>query len=267
MSGRADTPPHPGGSNEEAPDRAFFGRRKGKRLRAGQEQRLAALLPTLRLALPTDGGSLDPVALFPHPVDEVWLEIGFGGGEHLAANAAGRPETGIIGAEPFVNGVVKLLRAIDDAALSNVRIWDEDATALLAALPDASIARVYLLYPDPWPKRRQRKRRFVSDESLAEIARILKPGGIFRFASDIDDYAGWTLVRARRCSGLEWTARAAADWTQPWSGWPGTRYEAKAVAAGRRPTYLEFARVADARPDTAPPTPFGDEKSCESVGI
>lgn len=245
MTGRADFPPQqPGGCDGEAPERAFFGRRKGKRLRAGQELRLAGLLPALRLALPPAGETLDPDALFPHPVDEVWLEIGFGGGEHLAANALRLPGTGIVGAEPFVNGVVKLLRAVDDAGLRNVRIWDEDATTLLAALPDASIARVYLLYPDPWPKRRQRKRRFVSDESLAEIARILRPGGLFRFASDIDDYAGWTLVRARRCPGLVWTASVATDWTRPWPDWPGTRYEAKAVAAGRRPTYLEFSRVA-----------------------
>lgn len=193
--------------------------------------------------MPPEGGRLDPQALFPVPVDEVWLEIGFGGGEHLAAQAVSHPRVGIIGAEPFVNGVVKLLRAVDEADLRNVRVWDEDATALLSALPDASLARVYLLYPDPWPKRRQRKRRFVSDESLAEIARVLKPGGVFRFASDIDDYAGWTLVRAARCPHLSWTAETTADWTKPWTGWPGTRYEAKAILAGRPPTYLEFRRI------------------------
>ncbi|POR44497.1 tRNA (guanine(46)-N(7))-methyltransferase TrmB [Methylobacterium sp. V23] len=245
--GRDQFPPQTGGHEPpEGADRAFYGRRKGKRLRAGQEQRLSELLPTLRLTLPPAGERLDPPRLFPVPVDEVWLEIGFGGGEHLAAQAAAHPRTGIIGAEPFVNGVVKLLRAVDEAALRNVRIWDEDATALLAALPDASLARVYLLYPDPWPKRRQRKRRFVSDGALAEIARVLRPDGVFRFASDIDDYAGWTLVRAARCPDLAWTAEAARDWTQPWSGWPGTRYEAKALAAGRPPSYLEFRRVGPA---------------------
>ncbi|KQT80790.1 tRNA (guanine(46)-N(7))-methyltransferase TrmB [Methylobacterium sp. Leaf466] len=243
MVGRGDDPPQAGGiASEEAPERAFFGRRKGKRLRALQEQRLASLLPELRIALPGEGAFLDPAALFPDPVREVWLEIGFGGGEHLAANAAREPGVGIIGAEPFVNGVVKLLREIDERDLRNVRIWDEDATALLAALPDASVTRVYLLYPDPWPKRRQRKRRFVSDESLAEIARVLVPGGSFRFASDIDDYAGWTLVRVARNPDLAWTARAATDWTRPWPDWPGTRYEAKAIAAGRRPTYLTVLR-------------------------
>ena len=225
------------------PDRAFFGRRKGKRLRAGQEERLAGLLPRLRVALPATGLTLDPPRLFPVPTDEVWLEIGFGGGEHLAAQAAAHPRTGILGCEPFVNGVVKLLRAVDEAGLSNVRVWDEDATDLIAALPDASVARVYLLYPDPWPKRRQRKRRFVSDASLTEIARVLRPGGHVRFATDIDDYAGWTLVRAARCGALRWTATRAEDWRTPFPGWPGTRYEAKALAAGRRPSYLTFERI------------------------
>lgn len=239
-TGRDELPPDEGGA---AAERAFYGRRKGKRLRAGQEQRLADLLPRLRVPLPPEGGRLDLPGLFPHPVDEVWLEIGFGGGEHLAAQASAHPRTGIIGAEPFVNGVAKLLRAVDDADLRNVRIWNEDATVLLAAIPEASLSRVYLLYPDPWPKRRQRKRRFVSDESLAEIARVLKPGGVFRFASDIDDYAGWTLVRAARCATLRWTAATALDWTRPYAGWPGTRYEAKAKAVGRRPTYLEFRRA------------------------
>lgn len=242
-TGRDEFPPLSGGAVSEGADRAFYGRRKGKRLRAGQEQRLADLLPALRVALPPVGGRLDPVALFPVSVDAVWLEIGFGGGEHLAAQAIANPRVGIIGAEPFVNGVVKLLRAVDDAELRNVRVWDEDATALLAALPDASLARVYLLYPDPWPKRRQRKRRFVSEESLAQIARVLEPGGLFRFASDIDDYAGWTLVRAARCAQLAWTADTSADWTDAWSDWPGTRYEAKALIAGRPPTYLEFRRL------------------------
>ena len=228
----------------EHPDtRAFFGRRKGKRLRAGQDRRLVELLPHLRIALPASRGALEPAALFPHGAEEIWLEIGFGGGEHLAAQAEAHPAIGILGCEPFVNGVVKLLRAVDEAGLANVRVWDEDATALLAALPDARLSRVYLLYPDPWPKRRQRKRRFVSDASLAEIARVLRPGGLFRFATDVDDYAGWTLVRAARNPALCWTARGADDWRRPWTGWPGTRYEAKAIAVSRRPSYLEFVRL------------------------
>ncbi|RZK91802.1 MAG: tRNA (guanosine(46)-N7)-methyltransferase TrmB [Methylobacterium sp.] len=233
------------GHEADEPERAFFGRRKGKRLRGLQERRLAELLPALRVDLPADDGPLDPRTLFPTlggAPEAVWLEIGFGGGEHLAAQAEAHPGIGIIGAEPFVNGVVKLLAAIEARSLRNVRIRDEDVTALLARLPDACLDRVYLLYPDPWPKRRQRKRRFVSDASLAEIGRVLRDGGLFRFASDIDDYAGWTLVRAARCPVLTWTASDARDWTRPFPGWPGTRYEAKALAAGRRPTYLEFSR-------------------------
>lgn len=246
MTGRDRIPPGAEGSDHaEEAERAFFGRRKGKRLRGAQEERLARLLPALRVALPPGDAPLDPRALFPGLDPEgIWLEIGFGGGEHLAAQARTHPKVGIIGAEPFVNGVAKLLRTIDEEALANVRIRDEDVTALLDRLPDACLDRVYLLYPDPWPKRRQRKRRFVSEASLAQIARVLKDGGLFRFASDIDDYAGWTLARALRCRALRWTAERAADWTRPYPGWPGTRYEAKAIAAGRRPTYLEFARVA-----------------------
>ncbi|GJD55228.1 tRNA (guanine(46)-N(7))-methyltransferase TrmB [Methylobacterium dankookense] len=245
MTGRDRIPPGTEGRDHaEEAERAFFGRRKGKRLREAQEERLARLLPALRVALPPGGARLDPRTLFPGlDPDGVWLEIGFGGGEHLAAQARTHPKVGIIGAEPFVNGVAKLLRTIDEEALGNVRIRDEDVTALLDRLPDACLDRVYLLYPDPWPKRRQRKRRFVSEASLAEIARVLKDGGLFRFASDIDDYAGWTLARAARCPDLDWTAGRAADWRQPYPGWPGTRYEAKAIAAGRPPTYLEFARV------------------------
>ena len=214
-----------------------------ERLRAGQEQRLTELLPALRLNVPPAGEYLDPRGLFPVPTDEVWLEIGFGGGEHLAAQAAANPRTGIIGAEPFVNGVVKLLRAVDEGALRNVRVWDEDATALLAALPDSSLARVYLLYPDPWPKRRQRKRRFLSEPNLARLARALKPGAPLRFATDIDDYAGWVLARVLRGDDFAWDARGADDWRVPWDGWPSTRYEQKATRGGRPPAYLTFRRL------------------------
>ncbi len=220
---------------------AFFGRRKGKRLRAGQEDRVATLLPALRL--PGGDAPLDLGALFPAPVDEVWLEIGFGGGEHLAAQLAGNPRVGILGCEPFINGVAKFLGTLDDGVRDRVRLWDADATLLLPRLPTASLARIFLLYPDPWPKRRQRKRRFVSDATLSEFVRLLRTGGHFRFASDIDDYAGWTLAHAHRCARLAWTAESAGDWREPWPDWPGTRYEAKAKAAGRAPTYLTFARV------------------------
>ena len=139
--------------------------------------------------------------------------------------------------------MAKLLRIIDAEGLDTVRLWDRDAAELLPRLPPASLDRVHLLFPDPWPKRRQRKRRFVSDGSLAALARIVRPGGEFRFATDIDDYAGWTLARVGRSPAWRWPARGPDDWRRPFEGWPGTRYEAKARAAGRTPVFLRFERV------------------------
>lgn len=218
---------------------AFFGRRKGQKLRSGREDLVARLLPAL--ALP---GTLPPdlARLFPDPVREVRLEIGFGGGEHLIAAALAEPDVGFIGCEPFVNGMAKMLSAISAGGLRNIRLWPEDAAPLLRRCPDGALARVDLFYPDPWPKRRQRKRRFVSDETLAQIARTLRPGGTFRFASDIDDYVGWTLARLGRRTDLVWTAAGCGDWLSPVEGWVRTRYESKAVAAGRVPSYVVARR-------------------------
>ncbi|MGP9822741.1 tRNA (guanine(46)-N(7))-methyltransferase TrmB [Salinarimonas sp. NSM] len=237
----------PDTSEASASGSAFFGRRKGKRLRPGQEARLATLLPERLLPDPrTDRAAYgDLAALFPHAPERIVLEIGFGGGEHLAHRAREDRAAGFIGVEPFVNGMAKMLAAIDEDDLANVRLFDQDAALLLPALPDASLEAVWLLYPDPWPKRRNRKRRFVSPGTLSEIARVLKPGGLFRFASDIDDYVGWTLVRAAAEPRLAWTARRADDWRTPYPGWPGTRYEAKAIREGRVPSYLGFVRVDD----------------------
>ena len=222
---------------------ALYGRRKGKRLRAGQDDLIRNLLPRLRVPAPPGPGALDPASLFPRQVTGVWLEIGFGGGEHLAAQARLHPEIGFIGCEPFVNGMAKLLRVAQDEELDAVRLWDRDAAELLEGLSPSTLDRVYLLYPDPWPKRRQRKRRFVSDESLRALARVMRPGAQLRFATDIDDYAGWVLARVLRSTLFRWTARTADDWRRPWADWPGTRYEAKAIAADRRPAYLTFERV------------------------
>ena len=173
----------------------------------------------------------------------MWIEIGFGGGERLAARARAHPEIGFIGCEPFVNGVAKLLGVIARDRLRNIRIWDAEATELLADLPSGSIAGVCLLYPDPWPKRRHRKRRFVSDENLEALARAMTPGAQLRFATDIDDYAGWALARVMRSGAFRWTAERPADWRQPWPGWPGTRYETKALSEARKPVYLTFERT------------------------
>ncbi|MDF2813723.1 MAG: tRNA ((46)-N7)-methyltransferase TrmB [Microvirga sp.] len=228
-------------SDSEGSDRAgaFFGRRKGKRLRPSHDRLVQTLLPALRVPL-----GAAPAALFPGREDHpTWLEIGFGGGEHLAAQAHARPDVNFIGCEPFVNGMAKLLAVVEQDQLENIRIWDEDVTDLLPTLPDACLDRVYILYPDPWPKRRQRKRRLVSDETLVELARVMRPGAELRFASDIDNYIGWVLARALRSPHFRWNAARPADWRKPYAGWPGTRYEAKAIREGRVPSYLRFSRV------------------------
>ena len=219
---------------------ALHGRRKGKKLRTYQAGLCETLLP--RLAVDLGQPVADPRALFQPPVQDVWLEIGFGGGEHLAVQAGRHPDIGFIGCEPFVNGVAKILAEIDSRKLANIRLHADDAGLLIDKLPDASIARMHLLYPDPWPKRRQRKRRFVSQVMIGCLARILQPGAELRFATDIDDYAGWVLARVLRSKHFSWNARESADWLLPWAGWPGTRYEAKAFAEGRRPAYFTFVR-------------------------
>ena len=221
--------------------RAFFGRRKGHPLRPRQAALFKAFLPQLALDL-----SKPPPAhlltLF-NDVDDVRLESGFGGGEHLIAEAERYPRVGFIGIEPFVNGMAKALAAIEERKLGNIRLHHGDATEVLAWLPAASLSRFDLIYPDPWPKRRHWKRRFVQDQSVAQIARILRAGGEFRFASDIPDYVAWTLERVIRSPDFNWTAERADDWRDPWPGFGGTRYEAKALREGRTPCYLVFCRV------------------------
>jgi tRNA (guanine-N7-)-methyltransferase len=181
--------------------------------------------------------------LFPVAVDDVRLEIGFGGGEHLAAEAQHAPRAGFLGSEPFVNGMAKALALIEEQQLANIRLHHGDAAQLIAWLPAGALARVDLIHPDPWPKRRHWKRRFVQDGSIAEIARILRAGGEFRFVTDVDDYAAWTLQRLNRSPNFRWTAEAADDWRKPWPGFAGTRYQAKALRAGRAPTFLVFRRI------------------------
>jgi tRNA (guanine-N7-)-methyltransferase len=218
---------------------SFFGRRKAKKLRGGQADLFETLLPRLILPAELPG---DLSGLFGFAARDIRLEIGFGGGEHLLAAARAEPDVAFIGCEPFVNGMAKLLASIEREGIANIRLWPEDAAPLLGRLPAASLGRIDLFYPDPWPKRRQRKRRFVSVETLDAIALALRPGGTFRFASDIDDYVGWTLARLADHPALRWCPSRAADWTMPFAGWVRTRYEAKALAAGRAPSYLVVER-------------------------
>lgn len=170
------------------------------------------------------------------------MEIGFGGGEHLIEAAKTHPDVGFIGCEPFVNGVAKALAAIQARSLTSIRLHPGNAADVLDRLPEASLGRVFLLYPDPWPKRRQHKRRFISDDSLRQLARVMRSGSELRFATDIDDYAGWTLARILRSPDFVWPAKTSADWMEPSPGWRETRYEKKARASGRRPVYLTFIR-------------------------
>ncbi|HUI12279.1 MAG TPA: tRNA (guanine(46)-N(7))-methyltransferase TrmB [Xanthobacteraceae bacterium] len=226
----------------ERQPRAFFGRRKGHRLRPNQERLFATLLPRLALDV-SHPAPAELRELFPVPVRAVDLEIGFGGGESLLARAREQPDVGFVGVEPFVNGMAKALAAIEGGGLRNVRLHFDDAAGLLAWLPAESLAGIDLIHPDPWPKRRHWKRRFVQDETVAQFARILGHGGEFRFVTDIADYAAWTLQRLLRSPHFEWTAECADDWRKPWPGFSGTRYHAKAARAERASCFLIFRRI------------------------
>ena len=226
-------------SDEKVNRRLIYGRRQGHRLHKKQARLVAELLPQLS---PDLSLSERPAGWFGKEFSAYALEIGFGGGEHLAARAAQNPDCGFIGCEPFINGVAKLLTVIADEGRDNIAVYQDDARNLLDALPDESLEAVYLLYPDPWPKTRHHKRRFVSPENLTAIHRVLRPGGMFFLASDIADYIDWSLVHIRRHGGFDWPVSRADDWRLPPPGWPGTRYEEKALAAGRKASYLRFIK-------------------------
>ena len=224
--------------------RILYGRRQGHKLHPRQQKLVDTLLPDIRPDLTAQGG---PAAWFQSAKAHYALEVGFGGGEHVAARAKAAPDTGFIACEPFINGVAKLLIEVDENGLDNVCIHNDDARDVMAALPDACLDQAYLLYPDPWPKKRHNKRRFVQADNLDQLFRILKPGAGFLVASDIADYLDWTLIHIRAHGGFDWQAKTAADWLDAPDGWPGTRYEAKALREGRVPGYLRFTRRTERR--------------------
>jgi tRNA (guanine-N7-)-methyltransferase len=231
------------GDDKES-QRAFFGRRKGHPLRARQIELFDTLLPTIAPDL-SKPAPADLKTLFggvDNGVDNVRLEIGFGGAEHLTAQATANPQSGFIASDGYVNAIAKALIAIDDDELGNIRLHHGDASALIDWLPAGALSRIDLLYPDPWPKRRHWKRRFIQDDSLARLARLLKAGGELRFATDIADYAVYALARVLRSNDFVWTAENSADWKNPWPDFSGTRYEAKAKREGRTPGYFIFKK-------------------------
>ena len=210
---------------------------------------LERLLPRLSID-PADhqAGALDPLTLFDSNIRAVWLEIGFGAGEHLSAMARANPDIGFIGCEPFINGVARLLRDVDQHGLDNVRIVMDDARLLLDCLAAASIGRAFLLFPDPWPKRRHNKRRFVGPENIAAMTYVLIEGGQWRIATDHMDYCRWILAHMCPAPQFQWLARRPGDWRIGPAGWPGTRYEEKGVRAGRPSVFLNFERLPRKQP-------------------
>ncbi|MEM9589889.1 MAG: tRNA (guanosine(46)-N7)-methyltransferase TrmB [Pseudomonadota bacterium] len=218
-----------------------YGRRKGKRLTARKTLLVRELLPQLRPNL-SEPAPKDFRATFETAVKDVWLEIGFGAGEHLLWQARANPDIGMIGCEPFLNGVASLLGGIDDHDIHTIRIHDGDARDLIEWLPEASVSRVFVLFPDPWPKKRQTKRRLLTPEFVRSLARVLKSDGELRFASDDMNYVRVALDTISRDEAFTWTARRADDWRMRSADWPQTRYERKALSEGRKPAYLRFGR-------------------------
>jgi tRNA (guanine-N7-)-methyltransferase len=222
--------------------RTLYGRRRGKKLRAGQQGLLDTLLPKLMLQLPANSGEIDLARAFGGSIPKggVWLEIGFGSGEHLVQQALAHPEVGLIGCEPYVNGVAKCLAEIERAALANVRLFPDDARLLMAALPPRSLGRVFVLFPDPWPKTRHHKRRLVQRATLDSLAGLMKPGAELRLATDDPSYLPWMVEHTTTHPAFEWLAERPSDWRGRPDDWPPTRYEQKKIAG--RPVFLRLRR-------------------------
>ena len=233
-------PPHVNGEEFERRQRTLYGRRRGKKLRAGQEALLDTLLPRLLVKVPPEPQKLDLAALFGGARD-IWLEVGFGAGEHLVWQAEQHADVGLIGCEPFINGVAKCLAHIERTGVTNVRLFNDDARLLMAALPEQSLARAFILFPDPWPKTRHHKRRFVQRDTLDELARLMKPGAELRLATDDPSYLPWMVEHACVHSAYDWQAERPADWRDRPADWPPTRYEQK-MLAGHKPVFLRLKR-------------------------
>ncbi len=240
-STNCEAPSEPFVSDALLRGRRLYGRKRGRPLRTRQQNLVEVLLPRLAIGLPALG-EVDPTLLFAGPPLSIGLEIGFGAGEHLAAQAEANRDTGFIGCEVFENGIAKLLGEIERRQIDNIRLFTGDARLLIAALPPASVSRVFTLFPDPWPKARHHKRRIVSRETLDQLARIMVDAAELRLASDDRDYLSWMLERITGHPDFEWLARRPADWQQRPTDWPATRYEQKARAAGRAPFFLRARR-------------------------
>lgn len=229
------------GVNNKGPrgELPFYGRRKGRPLRPQMQKYYDELLP--QISVPRDLETLE--GLFPHNPKDIYLEIGFGGGEHLAAIAGAAPECGFIGAEPFMNGVASLLRHIDEDGISNIRIWPDDVRLILDFLPEACLAGAYIMFPDPWPKKRHAGRRILQASMRDRLARLIRPGGSLRMASDHPIAKTWLLAEAMADDRFEWCASSAKDWQNRPEGWPETRYMAKGVDEGRASSWFDFKRL------------------------
>jgi len=228
--------------NQRSTQKVLYGRRYGRGLRLRQQQLLVSLLPKLRIQ-PCAGEQIALVDCFETHIEKVWLEIGFGAGEHLIWQAVANPLIGLIGCEPYLNGVAKLLRRVSEQELANIRLFCEDARLLIERLPDSSIDKVFILFPDPWPKVRHHKRRIISGEVLDQLARVLKDRGEIRIATDEMGYLEWILWHFNNHCGFSWDIEKPADcWHSP-ADWPATRYQKKAVIAGRQCIFLSYKRL------------------------
>ncbi len=228
----------PSNKNDKSNDPVrSFGRRRGKKLRPGRERLVDELLPAITFDV-----ERSLAEQFDEPRSDIWLEIGFGGGEHLARQAAAHPDIGFIGAEPFINGVAKLVSTINDEGIKNIRIHPDDVRFIFPSLPDGSLGRVFILFPDPWPKARHIKRRLITAETLDALARMMHPGAQLVVASDHAEYVSWALLQISNHPDFSWMAENAADWRTPPVDWVTTRYEEKALIKGIKATYLVFQR-------------------------